>query len=82
MREIRERSKKSIVNNLKTSRDDELVTFNLKIKRWEKREIDDLAKMINNEQRPETTVKLVHLVRKSLKILKNELKEKNWEELK
>ncbi len=78
----RELKKRSVVNSLKTSdKDETLTTVNLKMRLWEKQDIDTTVKRLNVEQRPINKITMIAFIRKGLRLLKKELETKTFEEI-
>lgn len=78
----REARKRNVVqDHLKSSDGDlDLVTMNLKVRKFEKVELDALVKRLNQE-RPETKITLVLAIRKGIKLLNKELEKKSFERI-
>lgn len=79
-REARERNViqkyKSVDNN-----DFELVTMNLKIRKYEKIKLDNLIKKLNMEEKPVTKITIISVVRKAIKLLEKELSKRPFEKI-
>ena len=78
----RDIKRRSVVDSLKTTdRDETLTTVNLKMRKWEKNELDEKVKRLNTEQRPINKITMVALIRKGLRLLDKELETKSFEDI-